>query len=115
MRTLAGVWLSLAAVSAVGLAHGAAAEQPYWQQSFPQLTDPPADFRPKVRSRPLEGNLEALAEAGFGGVEVGLNFRAEPDIAQRELHDQLLRAQRLGIHLDLAPGGSQPYESPGIS
>jgi alpha-L-rhamnosidase len=97
------------------VAPAGAADEPYWQQSFPQLADPTPEFRPKVRSRPQGHNLEALAAAGFGGVEIGLDFRAEPQVAQQELHAQLQEAQRLGMHLDLAPGGSQPYESPGIS
>jgi hypothetical protein len=110
--------LLLAALAAVRVAQGDAvdsANAPYWHQSFPQLADPPAEFRPKVRSRPGIENLQALAAAGFGGVELGIDFVAGPEIARQELHDQLHEAQRLGIHLDLAPGGSQPYESPGIS
>jgi len=90
-------------------------ELPYWQQSFPQLREPPADDRPKVRSRPEQSNLEALAQAGFGSVELGVDFRATPQVAQRQLHTLLEGAARLGIHVDLAPGGSQPYASPGIS
>ena len=66
-------------------------------------------------AEPARGNLEALAAAGFGAVEFGIDFRAQPRAAQKALHDQLLLAQHLGIHVDLAPGGSQPYESPGIS
>jgi hypothetical protein len=97
------------------VAPAAAADEPYWSQQLPQLADPTSEFRPKARSRPEGRNLEALAAAGFGGVEIGIDFRAEPQVAQQELHEQLQEAQRLGIHLDLAPGGSQPYESPGIS
>jgi hypothetical protein len=93
----------------------AGADEPYWRQAFPQLAEPTAEFRPKARSRATGHNLEALAAAGFGGVEIGIDFRAEPQIAQQELHEQLQEAQRLGLHLDLAPGGSQPFESPGIS
>jgi hypothetical protein len=110
-----GVLMSLLAASTSGSAQPAVTEEPYWQQSFPRLVDPSPDFRPKVRSRPAAGNLEALAAAGFGAVEVGIDFRAAPQVAQQALHEQLLQAQRLGIHLDLAPGGSQPYESPGVS
>jgi hypothetical protein len=110
-----GVLMSLLSVSSSSGAERAATDAQYWQQSFPELIDPSPDFRPKVRSRPVEGNLEALAAAGFGAVEVGIDFRAAPEAAQKALRDQLLQAQRLGIHLDLAPGGSQPYESPGIS
>jgi hypothetical protein len=106
----------LVAVLALARAVPAAgSDEPYWQQSLPQLADPTPQFRPKVRSPPVVQNLAALAAAGFGGVEIGIDFRAEPQIAQQELHGQLQAAQRLGIHLDLAPGGSQPYESPGIS
>jgi hypothetical protein len=110
-----GLFMSLLAVSTSSNAQRAATEEQYWQQSFPKLVDPSPDFRPKVRSRPMDGNLEALAAAGFGAVEVGIDFRGEPGVVQKALHDQLLLAQRLGIRLDLAPGGSQPYESPGIS
>jgi hypothetical protein len=105
----------MSALALARAAPAAAADEPYWRQVFPQLADPPAQFRPKARSRADDHNLEALAAAGFGGVEIGVDFRSEPSVAQRALHEQLLEAQRLGIHLDLAPGGSQPYESAGIS
>jgi hypothetical protein len=114
-RVLCHVGVLMAALALARVAPAAAADEPYWRQSFPQLADPVPDFRPKVRSRAVGQNLQALAAAGFGGVEIGIDFRAEPQVAQQELHEQLQEAQRLGIHLDLAPGGSQPYESPGIS
>jgi len=107
--------IPLAFLAAVHAAHGDAGDAPYWKQSLAQFADPPAQFRPKVRSRPAIENLQALAAAGFGSVELGIDFAAGPAIAQQELHAQALEAQRLAIHLDLAPGGSQPYESPGIS
>jgi alpha-L-rhamnosidase len=115
VRVLCRFGMLIAVLVLARAAPAAAADQPYWRQSFPQLADPPAEFRPKVRSRPVGQNLQALAAAGFGGVEIGVDFRAAPQVAQQELHEQLQEAQRLGIHLDLAPGGSQPYESPGIS
>jgi alpha-L-rhamnosidase len=114
-RDLCHLAMLMAVVALARAAPAAAVDEPSWQQSFPQLADPTPEFRPKARSRPQGNNLESLAAAGFGGVEIGVDFHAEPQIAQRELHEQLQEAQRLGIHLDLAPGGSQPYESPGIS
>jgi hypothetical protein len=114
-RVLCHLAILMAVAVLARAAPAAAANEPYWRQSFPQLADPTPEFRPKVRSRPQGHTLEALAAAGFGGVEIGLDFRAEPQVAQQELHEQLQEAQRRGIHLDLAPGGSQPYESPGIS
>jgi hypothetical protein len=77
---------------------------PYWQQIFLQLTDPPASAGPKARTRATIGNLEALAEAGFGSAEVGVDFQATPEIAQREAHALLEAGARLGVRIDWAPG-----------
>jgi hypothetical protein len=88
---------------------------PYWQQVFPELPDPPGTVRLKARTRATIGNLEALAAAGFGGAEVGVDFQAAPDVAQHDAHSLLEAATRLGIRIDWAPGGSQPYVSAGIS
>jgi hypothetical protein len=115
---LAGRLIALATLmsSAAIVAAGAdGADISYWQQAFPQLVDPPASDGPKARSRPSVGNLEALAQAGFSGAEFGVDLRAEPQVARKKLHELLEAAQRLGMRIDLAPGGSQPYESAGIS
>jgi len=93
----------------------AIAQDAYWQQVFPALSDPPVDSRPKARSRATPDNVEALAEAGFGGVEVGVDFQAGPARARSEMHALFEAAGRHGIHIDLAPGGSQPYVSAGIT
>ncbi|HMH27977.1 MAG TPA: glycosyl hydrolase [Steroidobacteraceae bacterium] len=90
----------------------AAVESPPW---LPVSQDPPVDVRPKVRSRPSEQNLAALADSGFGSVELGVDFHAAPEIARAELEALLATARRAGVSIDLAPGGGQPYASPGIA
>jgi len=102
-------------VMALSIASAARAEESYWDQVFPRLSDPTVEVRPKARTRATPENLEALAEAGFGSAEVGVNFAAGPEVAQREAHLLLEAARRLDIHVDWAPGGSQPYVSAGIS
>jgi hypothetical protein len=86
----------------------------YWQQHFPNLREPTADSRPKVRSRADRSAIEALAAAGFGSAEIGIDFRSDPHTARPALRELLVSAQRTGVRVDLAPGGSQPYVSPGI-
>jgi alpha-L-rhamnosidase len=86
----------------------------YWQQHFPNLREPTADSRPKVRTRADRSNIEALAAAGFGSAEIGIDFRSDPRTARSALRDLLESAHRSGLHIDLAPGGPQPYVSPGI-
>lgn len=93
----------------------AVAQTAYWQQAFAQLEDPPMDVRPKARSRPTVENIEALGEAGFGSVELDIDFQAGPEVAHREAHSLLEASHRFGMHVDLAPGGSQPYVSAGIN
>jgi hypothetical protein len=89
-------------------------ESGYWQQHFPNLREPTADSRPKVRSHADRSAIEALAAAGFGSAEIGIDFRSDPQTARPALRELLISAQRTGIHIDLAPGGSQPYVSRGI-
>jgi hypothetical protein len=105
-------WLMCAA--ALASAVQAADESAYWQQHFPTLREPTADSRPKVRTRADRSTIEALAAAGFGSAEIGIDFRADPNAARPALRDLLESAERAGLHIDLAPGGSQPYVSPGI-
>jgi hypothetical protein len=101
----------LSAAVACCAASISAAETLSW---LPVSRDPPINVRPKVRSRASEQNLVTLAEAGFGGVEVGVNFHADSKDAQATLDSLLAAASRLGVQIDLAPGGGQPYVSPGI-
>jgi hypothetical protein len=105
-------WLLCVAAS-LSKAH-TADEPAYWQQHFPNLREPTADFRPKVRTRADHDNIEALAAAGFGSAEIGVDFRADPQAARPALRALLDFAHREGLHIDLAPGGPQPYVSPGI-
>ena len=100
--------------AALSSAARAADEPGYSQQHFPNLREPTQEFRPKVRTHADRNSLEALAAAGFGSAEIGIDFRSDPQIAQRTLRDSLVSAQRAGLHIDLAPGGSQPYVSPGV-
>jgi hypothetical protein len=68
-----------------------------------------------VRTRPDSASLAALAAAGFGSAELGVNFAAGAGRAQETLHSALQTAHRLGLGVDLSPGGGQPYQSPGIT
>ena len=82
---------------------------------FAGLRAPSRDVRLKVRARPDTASLAALAAAGFGSVELGVNFVAGASAARETLHSALQTAHRLGLGVDLSPGGAQPYQSPGIS
>jgi hypothetical protein len=48
-------------------------------------------------------------------VELGVDFHAAPEVARAQLANLLRAASRAGLHIDLAPGGGQPYVSPGIA
>jgi alpha-L-rhamnosidase len=107
-------WLPLlacATISAPGLCAGVS---DFWQSTYPHLLQPTADSRPKARTRASERNIEALAAAGFGSAEIGIDFRGDPSSVRPALHALLETARRVGLHIDLAPGGGQPYVSPGI-
>lgn len=92
----------------------AANELDFWQRNYPQLREPGGDTLPKVRTRGKPENIEALASAGFGAAEISVDFRAPPAEARAALRALLESGQRFSVTLDLAPGGSQPYQSPGI-
>jgi alpha-L-rhamnosidase len=86
----------------------------FWQSTYPHLREPTADSRPKVRTRADQKNIEALAAAGFGSAEIGIDFRGDPTLVSPALRALLETSRRVGLHVDLAPGGGQPYASPGI-
>jgi alpha-L-rhamnosidase len=86
----------------------------FWQTTYPHLREPTADSRPKVRTRADQKNIEALAAAGFGSAEIGIDFRGDPTVVRPALRSLLETSRRFGLHVDLAPGGGQPYASPGI-
>jgi alpha-L-rhamnosidase len=86
----------------------------FWQSTYPHLREPTADSRPKVRTRADQKNIEALAAASFGGAEIGIDFRADPTSVRAALRALLETSRRVGLHVDLAPGGGQPYVSPGV-
>ena len=109
-----------AALAACLLPHFAGAadvaeDRAYWAQRFPNLEDPSPAVRPKVRARATQANVIALAKAGFGGAEVGIDWSLPPTQAREQLHQLLQTARRVGLQLDLSPGGAQPYQSPGVS
>jgi hypothetical protein len=87
----------------------------FLQSTHPHLREPSADSRPKVRTRADQKNIEALAAAGFGSAEIGIDFRGDPISVRPALRALLETARRVGVHVDLAPGGGQPYASPGIA
>lgn len=82
---------------------------------FAALRAPPRNVRLKVRVRPDAASLAAIAAAGFGGAEMGVDFAAGARKARRALHAALQVAHRLGLSVDLSPGGAQPYQGPGIT
>ena len=86
----------------------------FWQSTYPHLREPTADSRPKVRTRADQKNIEALAAAGFGSAEIGIDFRGDPTAVRAALSALLETSRRVGLQIDLAPGGGQPYVSPGI-
>jgi hypothetical protein len=86
----------------------------FWQSSYPHLREPTEDSRPKVRARADQKNIEALAAAGFGSAKIGIDFRGNPTLVRPALRALLETSRRVGLHVDLAPGGGQPYVSPGI-
>jgi alpha-L-rhamnosidase len=104
-------FLLLATISVPALCAEAA---DFWQSTYPHLLDPTADSRPKARTRADQKNIEALSAAGFGSAEVGIDFRGAPSAVRPALRALLETAHRVGLHVDLAPGGGQPYVSPGI-
>ena len=84
---------------------------------LPGFRQPPTQSRMKVRT----GNaapqtpdaLRELARKGFGAAEVGIDFR-DPS-SKKNLAQALQAGKAVGLQVDLAPGGSQPFSAPGIS
>jgi hypothetical protein len=58
-----GLGHTLALVLFAAAAAHAADEPTFWQQQFPNLQNPTADVRPKVRAHADRASIEALAEA----------------------------------------------------
>jgi alpha-L-rhamnosidase len=106
--------LILALVASLTTLVCTAQEVDFWQKNYPQLRDPRGDSLPKVRTRAKIENIEALATAGFGAAEIGVDFRAPPAAARVALRAMLEAGHRFGVSMDIAPGGSQPYQSPGM-
>ena len=115
MRRAPAVFLATVAAGLLAQRTGAADDHAYWEQRLPNLENPAQGVRPKVRARATDANLIALAQAGFGGVEVGIDWSLPPAQAREQLHELLQTARRVGLQLDLAPGGAQPYQSVGVS
>lgn len=91
------------------------ADSEAWTRLLSQLQQPSMGYRLKARTAPSTAALEALAAAGFGGVEIGVDFRAPPPQAKQELRELLEAGRAAHLQVDLAPGGGQPYVSPGIA
>jgi hypothetical protein len=109
-----GRWLLALACASISLPGLCAEAADFWQNAYPQLRVPTADSRPKARTRANQKNIEALAAAGFGSAEIGIDFRGDPTSVRPALRAVLEAARGVGLHVDLAPGGGQPYASPGI-
>jgi alpha-L-rhamnosidase len=114
MKNIVRRWLPLLACATISAPGLCAEVTDFWQSTYPHLLEPTADFRPKARTRADQKNIEALAAAGFGSAEIGIDFRGDPSSVRPALHALLETARRIGLHVDLAPGGGQPYVSPGI-
>lgn len=106
--------LLLALVASLSTYVCAAENVDFWQKNYPQLREPRSNSLPKVRTRAKIENIEAVGTAGFGAAEIGVDFRAPPAEARAALHALLESGHRSGVSIDLAPGGSQPYQSPGM-
>lgn len=87
------------------------------------FANPPAAFRPKTRwwwATPYDAGefaaeIEEVAKAGFGGVEVAFNEDGWATEAQREmLRTSLAAADRHGISLDMTMGAAWPVRSPAV-
>jgi hypothetical protein len=114
MKSIVRRWLPLLACATISAPGLCAEVSDFWQTTYPHLLEPTADSRPKARTRATERNIEALAAAGFGSAEIGIDFRGDPSSVRPALHALLETSRRVGLHIDLAPGGGQPYVSPGI-
>ena len=110
----AGRWLLGLVCASYSLPGLCAEASDFWQANYPHLREPTADSRPKVRTPGDQKNIEALAAAGFGSAEIGIDFRGDPTSVRPALRSVLETARRVGLQIDLAPGGGQPYASPGI-
>src|SRR5580700_11511974 len=66
----------------------------FWQSTYPHLREPTADSRPKVRTRADQKNFEALAAAGFGSAEIGIDFRGDPTLVRPALRALLETSRR---------------------
>ena len=77
---------------------------------FPEFINPPVSARLKARSNGIDSTLEELSKSGFGAVEMGVSYTGADALATT-----LRAAEKYGMKIDLAPGGSMPYMAPGIS
>src|ERR1700685_1959737 len=112
--TFARRWLPLLVCAKIAAPGLCAEVTDFWQSTYPHLLEPTADSRPKVRTRADPKNIESLAAVGFGSAEIGIDFRGDPSSVRPALHALLETAHRVGLRVDLAPGGGQPNASPAI-
>jgi hypothetical protein len=96
-----------------------------------EFAAPPAAARPKIRywwpcgeidTATLEGELETIADRGFGGVELQCMFTLDPkkygwgsEIQTERLEQAVETGRRLGIRVDLTVGPAWPLLAPGLT
>jgi hypothetical protein len=87
------------------------------------FADPPASVRPRMRwwwatpyvDQEFVDELDAMAAAGFGGVEIAYNSNGWATAEQRAaLRTVLSRASQLGLSVDMTMGASWPVTSPAV-
>jgi hypothetical protein len=90
------------------------------------FANPPRETRPKFRwwwgnvagtstldPASIPSELKAIADAGFGGVEIAFNGGTWATATQREsLERALVEAKKLGLQIDMTLGAAWPFQTP---
>jgi hypothetical protein len=88
------------------------------------FANPPMEVRPKTRwwwatpydHKEFGAEVDAIAKAGFGGVEAAFNTEGWATKEQRDaLFTSLVAARRHGISFDMTMGASWPVTSPAVT
>ena len=72
------------------------------------------DLLPKVRTHDTIDNTEAIAAAGFGAAEIGVDFRSPPAEVRAALQALPQSGQRSGVAISILPWADRSLFSPGM-